>query len=232
MKTKVINLLGCLALVILAVSIPVLIISGTVNIYAHSADFYKYGFAKYGVSAATGISNEQLNGVAQRMVDFFNGKLPSPQMMVQVDGLDRLLYSQKELAHMDDVRGIISISKVLQTTAILAFLAASAAVFATLGMRRLLRGIRAGAIATVCLMALLVAWALIDFNSLFYLFHVVSFSNDLWLLDPSRDYLIMMFTGSFFYDAAIMVTGTIMAEAVVLGLATLAIEKTMLDGNK
>jgi len=232
MKTKLINLLGCLALVILAVAILVLIISGTVNIYAHSADLYKYGFAKYGVSAATGISNEQLNGVAQRMVDFFNGKLPSPQMMVQVDGLDRLLYSQKELVHMDDVRGIISIFKVLQTVAILAFLAASAAVFTTLGMRRLLRGIQAGTIATISLMALLAAWALIDFNSLFYLFHIVSFSNDLWLLDPSRDYLIMMFTGSFFYDAAIMVTGTIIAEAVVLGLVTLAIEKTMLAGNK
>jgi len=231
-KAKVISLLGCLALVILALSIPALIISGTVNIYAHSAGLYNYGFAKYGISAATGISNEQLNGVAQLMVDFFNGKLPSPQMTVQVNGLDRLLYSQKELVHMDDVRGIISVFKVLQTASILAFLAAGAAVFFTLGMRRLLRGIQAGAIATVSLMVLLVAWALIDFNSLFYLFHIVSFSNDLWLLDPSRDYLIMMFTESFFYDAAIMVTGTIIAEAAVLGLATLVIEKTMLARNK
>jgi len=232
MKTRVIRLLGYLALVILALSIPVLIISGTVNIYAHSTDLYRYGFAKYGISAATGISNEQLNAVAQQMVDFFNGKAPSPQMAVRVNGLDRLLYSQKELVHMDDVCGIIAVFKVLQAAAILAFMAASAAAFAILGMRTLLRGIQAGTIATASLMALLAAWALIDFNSLFYLFHIVSFSNELWLLDPSRDYLIMMFKGSFFYDAAVMVTGTIMAEAVVLGLVTLAIEKIMLAGNK
>jgi integral membrane protein (TIGR01906 family) len=77
-------------------------------------------------------------------------------------------------------------------------------------------------------MGLLVVWALADFNSLFYLFHIVSFSNELWLLDPTRDYLIMMFTESFFYDAAIMVIATIIAEAVILGLVTLVIGKTML----
>jgi len=73
-----------------------------------------------------------------------------------------------------------------------------------------------------------VGWSLIDFNSLFYLFHIVSFSNELWLLDPSKDYLIRMFTEGFFYDAAIMVTATIMVEAVILGIAVLVIEKTML----
>jgi len=228
MKMKALRLLGGLALVILAVSIPLLIISGTVNVFAHSADLYKYGFSKYRISAATGISNEQLNGVAQRMVDFFNGRLSSPQMTVRVKGLDRELYSQKELVHLDDVRSIISIFKILQVAAILAFLAAGASVFALLGMRKLLRGIQAGSIVTLSLMGLLVVWALIDFDSLFYLFHIISFSNDLWLLDPSKDYLIMMFTGSFFYDSAIMVIATIMAEAVILGLVTWVIEKTML----
>jgi len=229
MKKKTISLLGGLALAILAVSIPVLIISGTVNVYAHSTGLYEYGFNRYHISAATGISDEQLKGVARNMVDFFSGKLPSPQMTVRVNGLDRLLYSQKELIHMDDVRSIISVFKTLQTMSIVAFLLAGASVFAALGARRLLRGILAGAIATVSLMAVLVAWALIDFNSLFYLFHIVSFSNDLWLLDPTRDYLIMMFTENFFYDAAIMVTGTVIAEAVILDAVMLLIEKTVID---
>ncbi len=225
---KKIDLAVVLVLAVLIISIPVLIISGTVNIYAHSTDLYRYGFNKYDISSATGISNEQLDGVAQNMVDFFSGKLPSPQMTVEVNGHDRLLYSQKELVHMEDVRYIISVFKILQIAAIVTFLAAAAAVFAMLGIRRLLRGILIGAVATLSLMVLLVVWALIDFNSLFYLFHIVSFSNDLWLLDPSRDYLIMMFTESFFYDAAIMVTATIMAEAVILGLVMLVIEKTMI----
>jgi len=232
MKFKAIGLPGGLALVILAASIPVLIVSGTVNVYSRSAELYKYGFAKYRISQVTGIINTQLDEVAQSMADFLDGKKPSLQMTLRVNGTDRLLYNQKELVHMDDVRSIISTFKILQTVAILSILAAGAFVFAALGLRRLLRGILAGAIATVSLMGVLAVWALIDFNSLFYLFHLVSFSNDLWLLDPTRDYLIMMFTESFFYDAAIMVTATIMAEAVIVGLVTLVIEKAVLNKTK
>jgi integral membrane protein (TIGR01906 family) len=232
MKFKAIGLPGWLALVILAASIPVLIVSCTVNVYASSAGLYQYGFAKYRISQATGISNAQLGEVAQGMADFLDGKKPSLQMTVRVNGTDRLLYNQKELVHMDDVRSIISTFKILQTVSILSLLAAGAFVFAALGVRRLLRGILAGAIATVCLVGLLAAWALVDFYSLFYVFHLVSFSNDLWLLDPTRDYLIMMFTESFFYDAAIMVTATIMAVAVIVGLVTLVIEKAVLNKTK
>jgi integral membrane protein (TIGR01906 family) len=232
MKFKAIGLPGWLALVILAASIPVLIVSCTVNVYARSAGLYQYGFAKYRISQNTGISNAQLGEVAQGMADFLDGKKPSLQMTVRVNGTDRLLYNQKELVHMDDVRSIISTFKILQTVSILSLLAAGAFVFAALGVRRLLRGILAGAIATVCLVGLLAAWALVDFYSLFYVFHLVSFSNDLWLLDPTRDYLIMMFTESFFYDAAIMVTATIMAVAVIVGLVTLVIEKAVLNKTK
>ncbi|MFA5064178.1 MAG: TIGR01906 family membrane protein [Dehalococcoidia bacterium] len=231
-KAKKINPAGWLVLAVLFISIPVLIISSTVNIYAHSPGLYRYGFNKYEISAATGISDIHLEGVAQNMVDYFSGKLVSPQMAVEAWEQPRLLYNQKELTHLEDVRYIISVFKMLQTAAILAFLASGAAVFAMLGIRRLLRGILAGAIVTVALMTLLTVWSLIDFYSLFYLFHIVSFSNELWLLDPSKDYLIMMFTESFFYDAAIMVTATIIAEAVILGLAVLVIEKMMLNRRR
>jgi len=232
MKKRSIILIGGLALVVMAVSIPVLIISSTVNIFAHSTSLYEYGFAKYHIGAATGINSAQLDSVAQHMVDFFSDKLPSPQVTVQVKGIDRQLYSPKELVHLDDVRDIISVFKILQTAAILAFLLAGASIFATLGVRWLLSGIRVGAIVAVCLMGILVVWALIDFDSLFYSFHIVSFSNDLWLLDPTKDYLIMLFTESFFYDAAIMVIATVLAEAVILGLVTLMIEKTMLTMSR
>ncbi len=220
--------LGWLALAVLLISIPALIISGTVSIYAHSAGLYSYGFTKYNISVATGISSVQLDGVARNMVDYFSGKIHSPQMTVETWGKSRLLYNQKELIHLEDVRHIISVFKILQIAAILSFVASGAAVFTLLGVRRLLRGILAGSVVALAIMILLVTWSLIDFNSLFYLFHIMSFSNDLWLLDPSKDYLIMMFPESFFYDAAIMVTATIMAEAIMLGIATLVIEKTII----
>jgi len=65
-------------------------------------------------------------------------------------------------------------------------------------------------------------WALIDFEGLFLTFHLTSFSNDLWMLDPSKDYLIMMFPERFFFDAALFLVGSTAVEALILGGGTWA----------
>ena len=58
--------------------------------------------------------------------------------------------------------------------------------------------------------------SLTGFEDVFYAFHVVSFSNDLWQLDPNRDYLIAMFPENFFYDATMWVAGLPVAQSVLL----------------
>ena len=64
--------------------------------------------------------------------------------------------------------------------------------------------------------------SLIGFDRLFLAFHVVSFSNDLWQLDPRTDYLIAMFPEGFFLDATLWIVGSTVLEAmVVLGLSLL-----------
>ena len=39
----------------------------------------------------------------------------------------------------------------------------------------------------------------------FRYFHLISFTNDLWILDPRRDYLIMMFPQGFFFDSTMFI---------------------------
>ena len=70
---------------------------------------------------------------------------------------------------------------------------------------------------TLGLMAFLALWAFIGFDRLFILFHEVSFSNEFWILDPTRDYLIMLFPGGFFYDATILAFGVVILEALFIG---------------
>jgi uncharacterized membrane protein len=53
----------------------------------------------------------------------------------------------------------------------------------------------------------------------------VSFSNNLWLLDPQKDYLIMMFPEGFFNDAAISLVITIMMEAVIIFIIAILFQK-------
>jgi integral membrane protein (TIGR01906 family) len=67
------------------------------------------------------------------------------------------------------------------------------------------------------LMVILAIWAFFGFERLFILFHLVSFTNEYWILDPARDYLIRLFPGGFFYDAALFGFGAIMLEALLIG---------------
>ena len=47
---------------------------------------------------------------------------------------------------------------------------------------------------------------------------MISFANDLWLLDPRTHYLIQMFPQNFFLDATIMIAAlTIVEFGAILG---------------
>jgi integral membrane protein (TIGR01906 family) len=56
--------------------------------------------------------------------------------------------------------------------------------------------------------------SLLDFDGLWTRFHQVAFRNDMWLLDPRTDYLIMLFPEPFWF------TGT-MRMALTVGLQTI-----------
>ncbi len=219
MKTGFMAFAGAVAFVLIVVAIPLLIVSTTVQIYAHSADLYKAGFEKYHISERTGISNSQLGDVAKQMVDYFSGASQTPQLTVARNGGQFPLYNEKELIHMKDVRDIVQLFTVLMVVSLLLFIGLGLFLYFKNGLPRLLKGIKIGAIVTFVLTMVLIVWALIDFDGLFLLFHYISFSNNLWILDPSKDYLIMMFPEGFFNDAAILIVSTILGAAVIIWIA-------------
>jgi integral membrane protein (TIGR01906 family) len=94
-----------------------------------------------------------------------------------------------------------------------------------MGINRILRGLEIGSIITAAFTMILIAWAFIDFDGLFLLFHYVSFSNNLWILDPSKDYLIMMFPEGFFNDVALFMVATIMGLCVVIWAAAFLVRR-------
>ena len=225
MKTSTKGYLFYIAFILLVLAVPLLIVSVAVNIYAGSMDLYTGGFARYHISAVTGISNDQLKDVARGMVDYLDGKVGSPQVEVGIRGIIRPVYSQKELTHLEDVRKIIDIFKMLEILSLILLLGTGLYLFFKFRASRLLKGLQAGAIVTVVFLGSVMLWALIDFDSIFYFFHIVSFSNDLWLLDPATDYLIMMFPEGFFFDSAILMVTTIIAAAIVVWFAAYIVKR-------
>ena len=58
--------------------------------------------------------------------------------------------------------------------------------------------------------------SILALEQVFLIFHEISFANDLWMLDPSKDYLIMMFPQTFFLEATLLIGLFILIECLIL----------------
>jgi integral membrane protein (TIGR01906 family) len=68
---------------------------------------------------------------------------------------------------------------------------------------------------------------LLGFDQLFLQFHLISFTNEFWQLDPSKDYLIMLFPQGFWYDATLFCTlATVIGAVVLSGAAGVYLVRT------
>lgn len=70
-------------------------------------------------------------------------------------------------------------------------------------------GMDCGGCSTV--LAALMVWGAVDFDSLFILFHRLAFTNDLWLLNPETDLLIRLMPTDFFVHYAALIGGSWLA---------------------
>ena len=180
---------------------------------------YSYGFDKYDVGAWTGIERGELLSAAGQIRDYFGDKTPDLDVRVVQRGVLQSIYEEREVSHMRDVKGLVRGVYRVQEVA-----GAYLGVFLTLGLavgrRRFLRPLRSyvgiGGIVTLGLVLVAGLVSLVGFDRLFLAFHLVSFSNDFWQLDPSRHDLIAMFPQGFFFDATMWIAGSTIAEALVL----------------
>ena len=129
------------------------------------------------------------------------------------------LYNEREVLHMRDVKGLVKgVYRVSEITGLFmalvivgGFVNWGRAFVPMLGSL-----MRWGGGVTLSLAALVGLGALVGFDRLFLAFHLISFSNDLWQLDPRRDYLIAMFPQGFFFDATMLIALAVVVEAAIL----------------
>lgn len=203
-------------------SLPV--IFGTVGLRWLVSDtgWYQQGFARYGVSDRTGMAPSELARAADRISGYLllqenSIQMPVKIVPVKIGDETRPLFNEREISHMVDVRHLLGGFYALQTgAAAYAFLYL---LFSRLWLRRgywagLGSGLRRGGALTLGLFAAIGLLSLLDFDELFLRFHLMSFDNDLWILDPTRDHLIMMFPQGFWYDSAIRLAMAGSAQAV------------------
>jgi len=200
--------------------LPILLLTASTGWAVNSQWLYKYGFEKYNVSQTTGIAEVELEKAATGLISYFNWGDEHISLTVIKDGEPFELFNQREVVHLRDVKGLIRLDYwVLLGTLIYTLGYAGVSLFwrRKRYWRRLAWGVVRGSGITLALMLAIGLGILLNFDELFYQFHLLSFSNEFWQLDPTRDYLIMLFPGGFWYDATIFCALATASLAIILG---------------
>ena len=175
-----------------------IIISGSLNFIVRSSLIYDYNISTYSIEKRTSLSLEKIKEINLEIRSyFFNEK----------ELLDIDIYSDKEILHMKDVKSVMNfifdLGKILSIVfCILAFVLYSyfriyiyKLIFYSLSL-------------FLSILMFLGTSFLLFFQELFIIFHEIAFNNDLWILNPKKDYLLMMYPEDFFRDVAILILVT------------------------
>jgi len=199
------------------ICLPLLLFSVSIAGAANCQALYRYGFDKYHVSQTTGLEKTELEKAARGLIDYFNSDEECINLTLVKDGQPFALFNEREVQHLKDVKDLFR----FDYRVALGTLAYALGFIALTAWRKTWREL-AGALIwgsglTLALMLVLGLGTLFNFEQLFLQFHLLSFANELWQLDPSKDYLIMLFPGGFWYDATVFIAAATALGAAVLG---------------
>lgn len=194
LKKSLFTLLGLMGLVALMCSIAASCVT--------NANLMYQGFINHGNTTHLNFPGEYYDEAAQGVALYMDGQKDE---ILHPDGSGASLFSENEMLHLRDVRGIVSLLKIIRWVGGLAAVGGIGIAWflgKKKGQTTILQEIWQGfAWASGVLMAVAIGiciWGFVDFESLFLQFHLVSFTNDLWLMDPLRDLMIALMPESFF----------------------------------
>ncbi|MBI4337315.1 MAG: TIGR01906 family membrane protein [Chloroflexi bacterium] len=215
------RLLAWAAAALFILAWPVFLVTTNVRWAFNNLGLYTYGFHKYGVGEEMGVSDQELRKVAQDFIRYFNDRSESLDIQATVRGVTQPLFNSREVQHMRDVKGLVRGVFRVQAIAgglLLAYVVVGLAAWRRGFLALLARRLRLAGLVSLALLLVAGVALAVAFPWIFYLFHILSFSNDFWQLDPSRDNLVRLFPQGFWSDATMFIALTTAVEALALAI--------------
>ena len=189
--------------VIASIMLIVTMLIVSIEMFALSKNFYKNEYDKLDTAQSIGISVEELEAVTDVLISYTAGKAPSLDVQATIEGERQEVFGEREKAHMVDVQALYINARNVRTVCLIAaplLILLAFIISRAKAVRILCRSFLITSGAFLLVTAALTIYAVSDFNSFWTSFHHVFFTNDLWLLDPNTDVLIMMVPEQFFFD--------------------------------
>lgn len=197
----------------------------------NNREYFEQKYQALGVAARLGMSNEDVTASLMRLVDYMEGRAPDISIQVDVNGRQVEMFNEREIAHMVDVRNLYQAWRTVRDIALIFSLFIILMLVKLCGKeawQTLAKGFLYALGGFLILAGLLAAWVLMDFGSFWTSFHLLFFTNDLWLLDPATSRMINICPLGLFYDIVVRM-GTAFGIAVAIpalsGAAYLGLRK-------
>ena len=173
---------------------------------------------KHAPAEATRLPQKHYPAMAEMITDYLSGREKTFQFsFTEGEGITYQCFNEKEQQHMADVKALFDLDRtVLLASVLVLILLGLLAWRLRLYRRWTARGFLWGSLLVLAVLTALAAWAAVDFDGLFILFHRLSFTNELWLLDPRTDLLIRLMPTAFFIHYAAILGGTWLGLLLVM----------------
>lgn len=218
---------------VFAIAVPVFLLLANVEYVTKSDWIYSYNWWRNDIPARTSLPVSELNSGADQIKDYFTNDVELLDLRVNFRGEEVSLYREREVLHMVDVKSLMQdVFNAVRITGAIALLiaVAGAAYFGRRFWSVLLSTLRWSALGSGIVLGILTIAVLIDFDFVFRQFHFLSFANNLWLLNPFTDFLIIMFPQRFWFEATLFIAVFSVVQFAALLYAVNLIRKRMSEG--
>ncbi len=189
------------------------------DVISFDRSFYKTEYIKYNNAEIIGISEEDLENVTEVLLSYIEGDRDNLDVEASISGEYREVFNQKEKDHMVDVKVLYQTAISVRNGCFLGFIIVALIYYKKYkqnSLYYLCKGYLKAFGYTLSLFIVVGFFAFLDFNAFWTLFHQLVFTNDLWLLNPNTDILIMMVPLGFFYDLVFKIATTYLVSVITL----------------
>lgn len=194
---------------------PIVIILGNFEYLAKNESFYFSLYKKSGVYHNFERENVVENST-RNLLGYFRGK----------NRLDNNFYSEQAVFHLNDVKTLLQLSSRLFILASITCLLIGMYLIFKKRNRDLFNALLAGSMFTLISIILLGFGLLKAFDWLFIKFHLLLFSNNLWMFEES-DNLIKLFPQEFFINFANQLAINILISSALIAVTVFVLKNKL-----
>lgn len=201
-----------------------------VSIASGDRAWLKREYDKLDINSYTGMNTDDMIAAFMQMVHYMKGDADTMDVEVSVHGERMQMYNETERAHMVDVRNLYKkltvTGYIVLALAIISLALALAAHRTKTERRSILRFSAKAALWSIAgvvgFLLALGAWAALDFNSFWAVFHIVFLDLESSTFDPAVSRMIRICPAELFFDMVVRIfifaLGAMAAIAAVCGV--------------